>query len=196
MTTKLYLIRHGITQWNMLGRYCGYKDVNLSKKGAEQAGKLAVGLKDIRFDSIYCSDRKRALQTKNILFGGRKFTRAGELREINFGAIEGLNHDQIMKKYPQAYKAWLNDPYKGRIPEAETLQAFKKRVLGEIKKILALERGKSVAIVCHGGMIAIFISSILKNKKFWSYVPRPASVSVVDYTGNKFKIKQFSKEGS
>ena len=193
MTTKLYLIRHGITQWNILGRYCGYKDINLSKKGITQVKKLAQSLKDISFDSIYCSDRKRALQTKNIIFGRRKFCRVGDLREIHFGAIEGLNHEQIMKKFPKAYKEWLTDPYKGRIPQAESLQIFKKRVMGAIKKILADNCGKTIAIVCHGGVIAIFMSSILKSRKFWSYVPHPASITVVEYKNNKFKLKVFDK---
>jgi len=193
MMTKLYLIRHGITEWNMSGRYCGYKDINLSKKGIAQARKLAESLKDVCFDSIYCSDRKRALQTKNIIFGNRKFCKVGDLREINFGSIEGLNHDQIMKKYPKAYKEWLSDPYKGRIPQAETMQAFRKRIICVVKDILADSCGKTVALVCHGGVIAIFVSSILKSKKFWSYVPHPASVTVVEYKNNRFKVRAFDK---
>jgi len=194
MTTKLILIRHGITEWNRQGRYCGYKDVSLSRKGKSQVVKLRKSLKDIGFDRIYCSDRKRALQTRAILFGKNKFTRIEGLREINFGVLEGLRHDEIMERYPKVYKEWLANPYKGRIPQAETMQVFKKRVMTAIKKILCLNPGKTIAVVCHGGVIGIFISSILKNRDFWGYVPSPASLTIVEYKNHKYKIDKFNNK--
>ncbi|MFA4854563.1 MAG: histidine phosphatase family protein [Candidatus Omnitrophota bacterium] len=206
MTTKLILIRHGITEWNKEGRYCGYKDVSLSSQGKAQVIKLRKSLKKISFDRIYCSDRKRALQTRTILFGSgfgkRKpnhgllarsdFTKVKGLREINFGVFEGLKHNEIVEKYPEVYKEWLFDPYKGRIPNAESMQVFKKRVQGAINKILHFNRGKTIAVICHGGVIGIFVSSILKSMNFWSYVPSAASVTIVEYRNNKFKINKFN----
>lgn len=192
MTTKLFLIRHGITEWNKQKRYCGYKDVNLSNQGKAQAIKLRKSIKEISFDRIYCSDRKRALQTRAILFGKTKFLKVRNLKEIHFGVLEGLTHEQIIKKYPVAYKAWLKDPYKGRIPEAESLQDFKKRVVRVMNKITQANLGKTVAVVCHGGVIAMFVSSILKSRKFWKYVVSPASVTIVDYKNRKFKLIKFN----
>ncbi|MDP3041372.1 MAG: histidine phosphatase family protein [Candidatus Omnitrophota bacterium] len=191
MTTKLILIRHGITKWNKEGRYCGYKDVSLSSQGKLDVIKLRKSLNKISFDRIYCSDRKRALQTRTILFGRSDFTRAKGLREINFGVFEGLKHDEIVEKYPEIYKKWLIDPYKGRIPNAESIQVFKKRVGSAINKILRFNRGKTIGVVCHGGVIGIFVSSILKSRNFWRHVPSAASVTVVEYKNNKFKINKF-----
>jgi broad specificity phosphatase PhoE len=192
MTTKLILIRHGITEWNKEGRYCGYKDVSLSSRGKAQVAKLRNNLKNISFDRIYCSDRKRVLQTRAILFGRSDFTKLKGLREINFGAFEGLKHDEIMGKYPEVYKEWLTNPYKGLIPHAESMQVFKKRVGSAIKKILCLNRGKTIAVVCHGGVIGIFVSSILKSRNFWGYVPSPASATIVEYKNNKYEISKFN----
>ena len=194
MATRLILIRHGITEWNKNGRYCGHRDVSLSKDGKAQVIKLRKNLKGINFDRIYCSDRKRALQTKAILFGKSCFTIFKSLREINFGAFEGLRHGEIMKKYPKIYKEWLSDPYKIRIPHAESMQVFKKRVIGAIKKALTFNSGKTIAVVCHGGVIGVFISSILKSRDFWSYVPSPASVTIVEYKNNKYEINKFNKK--
>lgn len=101
MITKLFLIRHGITQWNKEKRYCGYKDVLLSKQGKMQIIKLGRKIKSTNFDSIYSSDRKRALETKNILFGSRYYRKIKALREINFGVLEGLKSEDILKKYPK-----------------------------------------------------------------------------------------------
>jgi broad specificity phosphatase PhoE len=192
MRTKLVFIRHGITAWNKQKRYCGCKDIGLSSQGKAQIVKLRKSLK-ISFDRIYCSDRKRALQTRAILFGMTDFTKVKGLREIDFGALEGLKHDEILEKYPQVYKEWLADPYKGRIPEAEPIRVFKNRVRGAIKKILQANRGKTIAVVCHGGVIGIFVSSILKSRNFWSYVPSAASVTVVEHKNNKLSIKQFNQ---
>ncbi len=207
MQTKLVFIRHGITEWNKQKRYCGCKDIGLSSQGKAQVVKLRKSLrlenhglpsdrqshKKISFDRIYCSDRKRALQTCSILFGTPDFIKVKGLREIDFGVLEGLKHDEILEKYPQVYKEWLVDPYKGRIPEAEPMRVFKKRVQGAIKKILQANRGKTIAIVCHGGVIGIFVSSILKSRNFWSYVPSAASVTVVEHKNNKLSIKQFNQ---
>jgi broad specificity phosphatase PhoE len=189
MTTRLYLIRHGITEWNRLKRYCGRKDVSLSRQGRLQVVKLRKRLRNISFDRVYCSDRKRALQTREILFGMAAFTKVKGLREINFGVLEGLKHDAILKKYSKAYKKWLADPYKGRIPKAETMQAFKNRVMSSIKKIIRLNRGKTVAVVCHGGVIGMFFSSILKSRNFWGYVPPAASVTLVECKNGKSRLR-------
>lgn len=189
MVTRLFLIRHGITEWNMQKRYCGRKDVSLSGEGRAQAVKLRAKLKSISFDRIYCSDRKRALQTREILFGKAPFLKVKGLREINFGALEGLKHSAIMKKYPEVYREWLSDPYKGRIPGAETMQDFRKRVRGVINKIIRDNRGKTVAVVCHGGVIAMFVSSALKSRDFWKFVPLPASVTVIEYERGKIWVK-------
>ena len=192
MTTKLVLIRHGITEWNKQGRYCGYRDVDLSSQGRLQAIKLRNRFKSVDFDKIYCSDRKRALQTRAIVFGRAVFTKVTDLREIRFGVFEGLKHEQIMEKYAQIYKKWLKDPYQEKIPEAESIQVFKKRILKVMKEIVERNRGKTVAVVCHGGVIGIFVSSILKSRNFWNCVPSAASVTIAEHENRKFKIKKFN----
>ena len=127
--TKLVLIRHGMTEWNRQGRYCGRKDISLSRQGKIQVRNLGKMLKTIEFDRIYCSDRKRALQTSRIIFNGRKIYKLKELREINFGILEGLTHDEIIKKHGNIYKKWLKDCYEYNIPKAEPMIIFKKRIV-------------------------------------------------------------------
>ncbi|MCX5696124.1 MAG: histidine phosphatase family protein [Candidatus Omnitrophica bacterium] len=193
MVTRLTLIRHGVTEWNKKGRYCGFRDVGLSKEGEEQAKSLAKSLKSFKFDKIYSSDRSRALQTGRILFKECKIIRVRALREINFGVLEGLKHKEIMKKYPLAYKKWLSDPYQDCIPKAEPMSVFKKRVNQAIEKIVRLNSGKDLAIVCHGGVIGILVCGILKKNNFWRYVPKATSLTVIEYKKGKPRIKQFNK---
>ena len=192
MATKLVFIRHGITEWNKQKRYCGCKDIGLSSQGKVQAVKLRNRFKGFKFDKIYSSDKRRALQTSRILFGKAIVIKAKGLREINFGVLEGLRHKEIMEKYSRHYKGWLADPYKGRIPKAESIAVFKRRVESSINDIIRLNRGKTVAIVCHGGVIGIFVSSILKSRDFWGYVPSAASVTTVEHKNNKLKLRKFN----
>ncbi|MFA5275487.1 MAG: histidine phosphatase family protein [Candidatus Omnitrophota bacterium] len=193
MLTQLVLIRHGITEWNKQRRYCGRKDIPLSRQGRAQAKQLSKKLEAFKIEKIYSSDRKRALQTSRIIFGRRKIITMKVLREINFGVLEGLRHEDILKKYGAAYKKWLVNPYKSRIPQAETMVAFKKRVNRAIKKIVRFNPGKKIAIVCHGGVIGIFVSSVLNSNNFWRYVPAAASFTIVEYKKSRPIIKKFNQ---
>jgi len=192
MNTKLVFIRHGITAWNKQKRYCGRVDVGLSREGRQQAKKLALALKGACFDKIYSSDKKRALETCRIIFGKGKFTKAKGLREINFGVLEGLRHEAIMKKYGKVYTDWIKDPHKHHIPGAEKLCDFKKRICGQVNRICRANPGKTVAVVCHGGVIGIFVTSILKTKNFWQRIPKATSVTVVEFKKDKPCIVKFN----
>jgi len=189
--TRLFLIRHGQTALNKQRRYCGYRDVCLNIQGKVEVAKLRRRLGGLIFDKIYCSDRKRAQQSASILFGNG-FKKVKGLREINFGIFEGLKHSEILKKYPDIYKKWLDDPYKVKIPKAEPMRVFKKRVLAAIKDIFRANRGKTVAAVCHGGVIGVFVSNLSKDRNFWRFVPACASVTIVEHKGNNFKINKFN----
>ena len=171
MPTRLVLIRHGMTDWNRQKRYCGYKDAGLNSLGRRQAGKLRKKLKNTRFDVIYTSDRKRAIQTAMIIFGSARIIKIKDLREMDFGALEGLTHSEAMKKWPVIYKKWLDNPLKNFIPGAERLGFFQKRVKGAIKKIVRFNRGKAIAIVCHGGTIRMLSG----------YIPAAATITIMEY---------------
>ncbi len=192
MATTLYLIRHGITEWNKKKKYCGRINVPLSNQGKRQAAKLAKILTSVEFDIIFSSNKKRAIQTAGIVFKNKQIIQVKELQEVNFGVMEGLTYRQIIKKYPQSYKKWIKNPYSYCMPQAESLNVFRKRVKKAIAQIIKSNRGKTIAVVCHGGAISMFITSILKNKEFWGYIPGPTSFSIVEYKNNKPDIKLFN----
>jgi broad specificity phosphatase PhoE len=193
MQTTLYLIRHGVTGWNKQKKYCGYIDVPLSKEGCAQAKKLALRVKPVTFDAVYASDLQRAFKTARLVFGrAQKIKKVPDLQEMNFGVLEGLHHEEIMKKYGHVYARWLHDPYKNHLPKGERIASFQKRVTKAINRIVSANRGKTVAAVCHGGTISVFVMGILRKKSFWKYVPKSTSVTVIEYKNNKPKIKLFN----
>lgn len=192
MATKLILIRHAQTNWNLEKRYSGFMDIGLNQKGVRQAKKLHKRLKINEIYEVYSSDRKRAVQTAQIAFKGSKIKRLASLREMHFGIFEGLTYKELMKSHPAIYKKWLGNPFRVRIPKGEDLGYFKKRVINTFKNIIAHKKNRTVAVVSHGGAISIFISSILKSKDFLRHIPKSASISIVEYRNNKPKINLFS----
>jgi len=192
MATKLVLIRHGTTDCNRQKRYCGYKDVSLSREGRAQAAHLSQRLKYLKFDRIYCSDRKRCLQTARIIFDRKRIIKVKDLREINFGVLEGLRHKEIVKKYGGIYEKWLVNPFKNHIPRVEAMNAFKRRVQRSIKKIVCRNPGKTIAVICHGGVIGVYVSGILKSNDFWRYIPGAASMTLVECLKGKPRLKKFN----
>ena len=96
--TRLCLVRHGETEWNLGQRIQGHRDMPLNATGLNQAQALAVGLTEQRFSAIYCSDLQRARQTAEPLAKalGMTVNIEPELRERNFGCCEGQTFEEIM----------------------------------------------------------------------------------------------------
>lgn len=190
--TRLILIRHGQTAWNLQKRYAGFTDIGLDPEGKKQIKKISNRLKNEFIHCVYSSDRIRAIESSKIIFEKIKIKKLKALREINFGVFESLTHREIMEKYQAIYQKWLKNPFSITIPQGESLKNFKKRIKNVFKKIISSNKNKTIAVVSHGGTISIVISSILKSKKFWDYIPKSASISVVEYTNRKPKIKLFN----
>ena len=101
---KLIAIRHGQSTWNAENRFTGWVDVDLSKKGEEEAEKSGKLLKDlnINFDICFTSYLKRAINTLEIVLKvlgkDNKYTKAWELNERHYGSLTGLNKAQTKKK--------------------------------------------------------------------------------------------------
>lgn len=192
MLSRLFLIRHGSTDFNKERRYCGFMDIGINGNGRAQVRRLKARFRGQPIDKIYSSDRKRAIQTAGIIFKGREVIKVSGLREMNFGVFEGMTYQEILKKYPVIYKKWINDPFKTIIPKGESLNIFRKRVVRVFKDIIVKHQGQEIAIVCHGGTISAFITYILKSRDFWKHIPDSASLSLLEAKNGKFKVEFFN----
>ena len=103
---KLVLIRHGESQWNLENRFTGWKDVDLSPKGMEEAKSAGKILKEMNlvFDVAYTSYLKRAIKTLNIVLEEMDelyipVNKSWRLNERHYGALQGLNKAETAKKY-------------------------------------------------------------------------------------------------
>lgn len=161
--TKLYLIRHGQSEWNILSKVQGQKDANLTNIGREQARKLGKRLIDENIDIIFSSDLSRALETAEIISSmiNKPVVESKEIQEINFGPWEGLTLAEIQKKYKEEYLIWMKKPDKFKLEGTETLDNLKNRVMKYVEKVLIENKDKNIAIVSHNATLKIIILNLL-----------------------------------
>jgi alpha-ribazole phosphatase len=179
MGVKLFLIRHGQTEWNAEGRYQGYKDTELTEYGKKQAALAAKYLSKVVFTNIYSSPQKRALETAKIFSVNidLKIIARENLRELNFGLWEGLKFEELNKIYHNDYQEWLKDPFNNTPTNGESFKSLTVRASNEIDRILSENPdGSNIAIITHGGII---VSLIVK----WLQIPASCWGSVIQRQG-------------
>ena len=93
---RLYLIRHGETDWNTIRRFQGWTDIELNEKGLRQAELLGKRFENIPVDEVYASPLKRAVKTALPVAkaAGVELKTCEHFKEINFGAWEGKTRDE------------------------------------------------------------------------------------------------------
>jgi alpha-ribazole phosphatase len=184
MGVKLFLIRHGQTEWNSQGRYQGAQDTILTDTGIKQAGLAKEYLSRVNFSNIYSSPKKRALQTAKIIADGLniKINIREDLKELNFGKWEGMTFEAINTSYKKDYQNWLSDPYNNAPTDGESFKVLLKRAGSEINRIVNENpESSNVGIVTHGGVIIALLVDWLQipSQRWRSLIQREGAINVV-----------------
>lgn len=164
--TKIYITRHGETEWNKQRRFQGSKNSELTEKGILGAELLSNRVEEIDLDCIIASPLKRAYHTAEIVRGNKDIDiiKNEGFMEINLGDFEGMRWDEIEELHGDIINNIKNDPFNNRYPNGENLMEFYNRVEKAIKEVIDKCRNKSVLIVAHGGTIKCIESYIRKFK--------------------------------
>ena len=190
--TEIIIIRHGETEWNKLGRFQGHSDVPLSPEGRTQAEALGRNLAIEQADAIYASDLTRTMETAAPLAArfGLEVIPDPLLRELNFGAWEGRNFQDVNAACPDAMKHFYNDPEHVDIPGSEPFPDFQKRVAGRVREIVVEQRGKRVIIVSHGASIRILLADILAMpiRSIWPISQLNTAVNRIRFEDDGFAV--------
>ncbi len=190
--TEIIIIRHGETEWNKTGRFQGHSDVPLSAEGRAQAAALGRNLALDHVAAIYASDLTRAMETAAPLAKrfGLEVISDPLLRELNFGAWEGRNFNDVNAENPNAMKNFYTDPEQADIPESEPFPEFQRRVAGRVREIVAQERGKRIVIVSHGASIRILLADILAMpiRSIWHISQLNTAVNKIRFEDDGFAI--------
>jgi len=191
--TKLLLIRHGDTAWNVEEIFRGRADVELNETGVKQAELLAKYLTDERIVAIYSSPLKRALKTAEIIAASHHIDviPAPKLVDFNYGEWQGLSHNAVKEKYQALYAEWLTNPHLVRVPKGESLDDVRERVLRLIDHVIIKHEG-SVALVSHRVVGKVLICALLGlgNSHFWNIRLDTCGITAFVYEKNRFILAQ------
>ena len=189
---KLYLVRHGETDYNNSLRFQGQIDIPLNQKGIEQAEKVAGFLKDIPLQAIYSSSLKRARTTAEIIgrVKGIEPQITDALREMSFGIWENMNSSDSQKKYAKEWKDFFASPASTKIPQGESMSDVQKRAYPVVQQILDQYPEGDVAFVAHGGIIRVLICTMLglDLNRAWHLHVGNASVTCFYYWGRSYTL--------
>lgn len=156
MAMKLFLIRHGQTDWNVEGKIQGSYDSELNNTGISQAEELSKKVVELsyKFSKIYSSPQKRAIKTAEILSKAAKvdYITIKGLEEVNLGRWEGLTWIEAKERFPKEYEEWYNNRRYTKSPNGESYQDMLERVLTALHMIIN-ENCNDVAIVTHSAVI-------------------------------------------
>ena len=151
---RLYVTRHGETDYNLSGKYCGCTEVALNETGVRQARDLAdrVKVMDIRLDAVVSSPMLRARQTADIVCASLnlRYLIYDQFAERNLGVYEGLTKDEIKERYPYLWNRQCTRQPDDAPDGGETIR----QACGRIDAGIALLRhdfaGRTILLICHG----------------------------------------------
>lgn len=152
-STRLILIRHGQTEYNLKGLSQGLIDIPLNKTGEQQADALISFLTPYKVSKIYSSPSGRAIATAEPLSRSLSIEIAVEpgLAEMDQGDYDGFSAEDMRKKIPKNFlDAWRSgNPDDVRMPNGETLNEVQERMVSVCDLLATKERGSSIAIFSH-----------------------------------------------
>lgn len=184
--TKLYITRHGETEWNTKGMMQGWGNSPLTKLGKEQGKWLKERMKDLHIDVIYSSPSGRAYETAEVIKGDRdiKIVVDEGLKEINMGQWEGLSQEEIKSLGEKNHFSFWNLPSQYIPSGGETFHEVRDRSYDAVIKILEKEKGKTILIVTHTITLKGFLNK-LQNQDIDLIVKSPfikqTSLTEIDF---------------
>lgn len=180
---KLYIIRHGQTDWNLEGKIQGRRDIPLNAMGRIQAAALADGMKNRPVTAVYSSPQLRAMETAAFIgrVQGIPVTEIPELVEIGYGEWEGRTSQDILTTDREQYEAWWRHPATVAMPGGETVNQVDERCRQAWRRIRSEIKGDA-AVVAHGGTLAHFMVHLLEGQpETREIVVSNASITTMEY---------------
>lgn len=166
--TRVYLIRHGKTEWNLESRYQGaHGDSPLLPNSYREIELLAKSLQAVEFAHAYASPLKRARVTAQKLIDHLdqpiRLTIDSRLMEFNLGKMEGMHFDAVAKKWPEELNNFRHHPdkYNEQVTGSESFAQVIDRVGSAVKEFCRLNPAKNILVVSHGAALNATINALI-----------------------------------
>lgn len=161
--SRLFLVRHGETDWNIAGRLQGKRDIPLNSLGREQAAEvgrvLGQMVEEVRTLHYVSSPLSRAVETMRILrttldLPAADFRTDDDLKELSFGRWEGSTWPDLRRRFPEDVEARDREPWHFAPPAGESYAELAARACGVVDRL-----AEDSVVVTHGGVIRALLQA-------------------------------------
>ena len=184
--SRIFLIRHGETNWNKEGRFQGQIDIPLNENGKDQARKTFEYLKNIPFNKAFSSSMNRPYETAQIILQNKKnlkIKKIDSLVEISHGLWEGKLEAEIREKWPSLLKNWHDKPEEVMMPEGESIKDVSDRSIKAFDKISLSQQDNDLTLLdAHDAVNKTLICNILgiNYSNIWMIKQGNGGITVID----------------
>ncbi len=196
--SRIFLIRHGETNWNKEGRFQGQIDIPLNENGKDQARKTFEYLKNISFNKAFSSSMDRPYETAQIILQNNKdlkIEKIDSLIEISHGLWEGKLEEEIREKWPLLLKNWHDKPEGVIMPEGESIKDVSSRSIEAFDKICLSQKYNDLTLlVAHDAVNKTLICNMLgmNYSNIWMIKQGNGGITVIDLFNDPTKTPVIS----
>ena len=196
MTTKIIIVRHGQTTWNVENRFRGSQDIPLDETGIAQAQAVSRRLASEKIATVYSSRLQRAMKTAEIIAAphGVVPISSDGLSNINYGELEGRLISEIAQELPEFYRALLETPHLVQFPGGNTLNELTTRSIASLQEMIAKHPNETIVAVSHQVVTRVLICAILglDNSHHWEISQDVCCINVFRYKKNRFIVDRIN----
>ena len=184
--SRIFLIRHGETNWNKEGRFQGQIDIPLNENGKNQARKTFEYLRNVSFNKAFSSSMHRPYETAQIILQDNKdlkIEKIDSLVEISHGLWEGKLEAEIRETWPVLLKNWHDKPEEVTMPEGESIKNVSERSVEAFKKICSSQKDNDLSLlVAHDAVNKTLICNILgiNYSDIWMIKQGNGGITIID----------------
>ena len=180
---RLYIVRHGQTDYNLNGFFQGTSDIPLNNNGLKQAGEIASKLGGVEFAAAWHSPLSRAKVTCETILAGRLSADADDrLKEVYFGKWEGVHRDKIKEQWPEQFEHYYSNIGDFHPPDGESLADAQERVGRFYDELRKNFHSGEILIVAHQFINALLCTYITGQdiSEAWDFRAQPGEVFIIE----------------
>jgi len=190
--TRIYLVRHGTTDWNKEEIFRGRAECRLNETGKAEGKALAAYFEDVPIEGIYSSPLSRALETARPTAEskGREVIPDPAFTDLDFGTWQGLPLKEAQERYPDLYRLWREQPGAVSFPQGENLAQVRNRTWDGLNRLAEENPKRTILIVTHRVVAKVLICAALRldDSHFWQVKQDSTAINCLEYSRGIFNI--------
>jgi broad specificity phosphatase PhoE len=190
--TRIYLVRHGTTDWNKEEIFRGRAECRLNETGKAEGKALAAYFEDVPIEGIYSSPLSRAMETARPTAEskGREVIPDPAFTDLDFGTWQGLPLKEAEERYPDLYRLWREQPGAVSFPQGENLAQVRNRTWDGLNRLAEENPKRTILIVTHRVVTKVLICAALRldDSHFWQVKQDSTAINCLEYSRGIFNI--------